>query len=90
MLIERYANKDGTMCVRASDGNYVYERVEVGVDGDCGYALLGPNIQEGECEFVKIEASDNPTFNADRAAWGIALSRLRDRLGGYIPYFIKS
>ena len=32
-------------------------RVELGIDGNCGYALLGENIQEGEAEFVEIPIS---------------------------------
>lgn len=30
------------------------ERAELGIDGNCGFALLGENIQEGEAEFVEI------------------------------------
>lgn len=30
------------------------ERAMLGVDGDCGFALLGENIQEGDAEFVEI------------------------------------
>lgn len=40
------------------------ERAELGVDGNCGFALLGENLQEGEAEFVEIalppEASKDP------------------------------
>ena len=31
-----------------------YGRVELGVDGNAGFALLGPDLQEGEAEFVEI------------------------------------
>jgi hypothetical protein len=31
------------------------ERAELGIDGNCGFALLGADLQEGEAEFVKIE-----------------------------------
>lgn len=31
------------------------ERAELGIDGNCGFALLGPDLQEGEAEFVEIE-----------------------------------
>ncbi len=31
------------------------ERAQLGIDGNCGFALLGPDIQEGEAEFVEIE-----------------------------------
>jgi hypothetical protein len=30
------------------------ERAELGIDGNCGFALLGENLQEGEAEFVVI------------------------------------
>lgn len=32
-----------------------YERAQLGIDGNCGFALLGPNLQEGEAEFVEIQ-----------------------------------
>ena len=32
----------------------VTQRAELGIDGNCGFALLGVNIQEGEAEFVEI------------------------------------
>lgn len=39
-------------------------RAELGVDGNCGFAILGENLQEGEAEFVEIdlplEASKDP------------------------------
>ena len=39
-------------------------RAELGIDGNCGFALLGENLQEGEAEFVEIalpaEASKDP------------------------------
>ena len=40
------------------------ERAELGVDGNCGFALLGDDLQVGEAEFVEIalpvEASKDP------------------------------
>jgi hypothetical protein len=86
-----YAGNSTTLCIKAEDSEYVYERAEVGMDGNCGYALLGPNIQEGECEFVEIVYSpSNSPGESERLAWGQALFNLRKRLGGFIPYFIKS
>lgn len=32
-------------------------RAELGIDGNCGFALLGENIQEGEAEFVEIKTA---------------------------------
>lgn len=89
MKIEKYESKDGTICIRASDHRYIYERAEVGIDGNCGYALLGYNIQEGEVEFIQIEPSDDPFIDIYHRAWWYALLKLRTRLGGHIPYFRK-
>ncbi len=91
MKIESYIDTDGeTKCIRAYDNDYAYDRAEVGIDGNCGYALLGPNIQEGECEFVEIEGSDDSDIDIERRAWGKALFKLSERLGGHISYFVKS
>lgn len=30
------------------------QRAELGIDGNCGFALIGENLQEGEAEFVQI------------------------------------
>lgn len=73
------------------------ERAELGIDGNCGFALLGANIQEGEAEFVEIPAvqPDNSTHHerytqentasrdqaAQLSACKEALRRLRVRLG---------
>lgn len=42
------------------------ERAELGIDGNCGFALLGPNLQEGEAEFVEIPAIDTATLPTGR------------------------
>jgi hypothetical protein len=57
-----------------------YGRAQLGVDGDCGFALLGSDIMEGEVEFVKI-VGDQWTASTQRAACKKALTALRDRLG---------
>lgn len=68
-------------------------RAKVGVDGNCGFALLGENLQEGEAEFSLIEA---PTAQSSRnrqarAAWGRALRALEKRLGsGPLRYEVVS
>lgn len=36
------------------------DRAELGIDGNCGFALLGPDLQEGEAEFVEIESVTVP------------------------------
>ena len=91
MKIKQYYAKNGTtICIRAEDNEYTYDRAEVGIDGNCGYALLGPNIQEGECEFVEILYNRSESLGeSERAAWGQALVNLRERLRGFVPYFIK-
>lgn len=53
-------------------------RATLGVDGNAGFALLGEDLQSGECEFVEIalplEASRDPTryYNSE---WCAAASR---------------
>ena len=57
-------------------------RAHLGVDGNCGFALLGEDIQEGECEFVEIPVC--PTMDSHSATlWACkeALKRLRTKLG---------
>lgn len=54
------------------------ERAQLGIDGNCGFALLGENIQEGECEFVEIEAPGD--YEARRRAAGMAFRKLKERL----------
>lgn len=68
------------------------ERAELGVDGDHAFALLGPNIQEGEAVFVKVENND-PWLTKDRAdaecrAATKAYRQLQSKLGRPISYFI--
>lgn len=59
-------------------------RAELGVDGNCGFALLGPDLQEGESEFVEIVAPDDGDIASRKA-----LQKLRDRLGRPdLSYFI--
>lgn len=69
------------------------DRAELGVDGNCAFALLGPNIQEGEAEFVEIQSRDmrgsGPWCDAARAASGVAYRRLKARLSPReFSYFI--
>ena len=68
------------------------ERAELGVDGNCGFALLGEDIQSGECEFVEIalpsERSKDPNryhdgewCRAASTAASFAFVALKLRLG---------
>lgn len=42
-----------------------YGRAQLGIDGNCGFALLGGDLQEGESEFVEIPLTipDNSTHH---------------------------
>lgn len=66
-------------------------RAVLGIDGNCGYALIGVNLQEGEAEFVEIETeAERGTSEWNRAA-SIACSkaflRLKERLAPEIITF---
>lgn len=73
------------------------ERAEIGMDGNCGFALLGPDLQVGEAEFEEVRGTElNPDPNSDgakRQAINRAFTRLKARLGGQyngkpISYFL--
>ena len=66
-------------------------RAELGVDGNCGFALLGEDLQMGEAEFVEIKlppaASKDPNryyhsewVSAASIAAAAAYRRLKARL----------
>jgi hypothetical protein len=71
-------------------GGVNYVRAELGIDGNAGYALLGPNIQEGESEFVLIEQSDDELLShAEMRAAKQALAKLGARLNlGELSYYL--
>ena len=55
--------------------------IELGIDGNCGFALSGENIQEGEAEFVEIHYEiHKDRLSAELAAMKIALNKLRTKL----------
>lgn len=58
-----------------------YGSVRLSMDGNCGCALLGENIEEGEVEFVEIdEAEFNDDYNnAAKRAMVRALKKLTER-----------
>ena len=68
-------------------------RAELGVDGNCGFALLGENIQEGEAEFVEVVQlkdgyGDYELLSvSERRAAKQALVNLRKRLGRDVNYY---
>lgn len=65
-------------------------RAELGIDGNAGFALIGENIQEGECEFVTVEKrKDEPMHVAECRAATAAYNALKARLGlEHLPYYI--
>ena len=63
------------------------EKAELGVDGNCGFALLGPNIQKGEVEFVEVPPlpanwveREIMQCELERQAAHMAFFKLRERL----------
>lgn len=54
------------------------DRAEIGIDGNCGFALLGEDLQAGEAEFVEIAlpaaASKDPN-RYHRSEWCEAAER---------------
>lgn len=64
-------------------------RIELGIDGNAAFALLGEDIQSGEAEFVTVEGDG---WQAEYVASKKALRKLRERLGNlnHPYYFGKS
>ncbi len=61
-------------------------RVLIGVDGNAGFALLGENIQEGECEFVVVEKrKDEHLADTQKRAATQAYRKLCARLNDGLP-----
>ncbi len=57
-------------------------KVQLGIDGNCGFALLGEDLQNGEAEFVEFQTSPEvaDTIAAKRAACDQAFKNLKTRL----------
>jgi len=62
--------------------------IQLGVDGNCGFALLGEDLQSGEAEFVEIEhpfrdpdGTYSPASRYEMIAAGKAKVKLCERLG---------
>lgn len=56
------------------------ERAELGIDGNCGFALLGRDLQEGEAEFVEMRGLDDVLLDQLEASKK-AFKKLKARLG---------
>ncbi len=54
-----------------------YGRAQLGIDGNCGFALLGEDLQSGEAEFVEIEGD---RMDDQLRACSFALNKLRERI----------
>ena len=68
-------------------------RAELGIDGNCGFALLGENLQEGESEFeeiVSIHRVGSAPYDQDAMiAINKAYHRLKARLGlEHLSYYL--
>ena len=66
-------------------------RAELGVDGNAGFALIGPDLQEGEAEFVCIdEAPELFDTKPLKEAWAAtqAFRRLKKRMGREFSYHL--
>lgn len=62
-------------------------RAILSVDGNCGCALYGANLQEGEAEFVEVvPRKDEPLHEAEARACWAAFKKLKDRLGLPLSY----
>lgn len=68
------------------------ERAELGVDGNCGFALLGENIQEGEAEFEPIKDFGLHCHREQRRQAKLAINRaftrLKARIDRPISYYL--
>lgn len=66
------------------------ERAKLGVDGNHCFAMVGPNLQEGEAEFEEFAGDVRTSEGARQARLAIfrAYQRLKARLGRPISYFI--
>lgn len=63
------------------------KRAQLGIDGNCGFALLGEDLQEGEAEFVEIDYDMKEHHGrtvlrstAERMAAKAAFEKLKTRL----------
>lgn len=56
--------------------------LEVGIDGNAGFALAGENLQEGEAEFAEVvQAPGQSLMLAQAEACGHAVEKLLGRIG---------
>jgi hypothetical protein len=57
-----------------------WDEAHLGVDGNAGFAMVAPDLQEGEAEFVVIKPLGGSTANAAAYTARQALEKLKTRL----------
>ncbi|MFN4282662.1 MAG: hypothetical protein ACK4NA_08485 [Alphaproteobacteria bacterium] len=66
----------------------VIDRASLGIAGGKAYAVVGPDLEEGEAVFVSIRRKPGePLHEAQRRAAHQALEKLEQRLGCQLIYF---
>lgn len=61
-------------------------KIVIGIDGNCGFALLGPDLQEGESEFVEVEPPITPIRQKHAAATAHSMLLVRLELPPDFPW----
>ncbi len=56
------------------------ERVQLGVDGTACFALLGPDLQQGEVECVELPKGNESSVDAQLSCCKVAFRNLKARL----------
>lgn len=76
--------------MNTTQGRPDMERAQLGVDGNCGFALLGENLQEGEAEFEQFIGDVRTSEGTRQAKLAInrAFRRLKARIGRPISYYL--
>ncbi|WP_339862296.1 hypothetical protein [Paremcibacter congregatus] len=89
LTYQEYMDDLVSLCKNPIPENRVKELMEYGpvrlsLDGNCGCALMGQNLQEGEAEFFEVnyEEINDSRINAERRAVVRAFNRLKARCGG--------
>lgn len=63
-------------------------RASLGIDGDKAYALIGPDLEEGEAVFVAVRRKSGEALHeAQRRAAHQALGKLEAKIGCELVYF---
>lgn len=89
---DAYVAVEDRICDACKEVTPQLERVELGVDGNAGFALLGGDLQMGEAEFETI-ATTEPLWSSEgirqtKLAINRAFTRLKGRIGKPLSYYI--